>query len=138
MILFKNHKNGFTLVEVILALAITGMVLTPMFMMYEMITNRVWRTSNAFDCILLASNFLYEARQKQDSEAQTFSLDKTDLGLDATLHYSLEQGVNQKSSLNGLQGLHQEMVLVSWTEQDKKKQERLVTFVYKKPEQKKS
>ena len=124
--------------EVLLALAITGIVLTPVFMMHEMIINRVWRSSAAFDYILLCSNFLYEARQKQASDAQTFSLDKNDIVFDVALHYSLEQGINQKSSLAALQGLHQELVKVSWTEQDKKKQERLVTFVYKKPEQKKS
>ena len=138
MIRFKNHKSGFTLIEVILSLAITGAVLTPIFMLHEMIMIRVWGSSKAFDCIVLCKNLLYEARQKQDPEAQTFSLDTTDIGFDATLTYSLEQGMDQKSSLASLQGLHKEFVRVSWTEQDKKKQERLVTFVYKKSEQKKT
>ncbi|HLW72938.1 MAG TPA: prepilin-type N-terminal cleavage/methylation domain-containing protein [Candidatus Babeliales bacterium] len=138
MIHFKNHKRGFTLIEVIISLAITGTVLTPVFMMHEIILNLVSRSSRAFDYLLLCQNLLYEARQKQEPDAQQFLLDKTNVEFDATLTYSLEKGVDQKSSLASLQGLHKEQVTVFWTELDKKKQERLVTFVYKKPEQKKS
>ena len=135
---FKNHNNGFTLIEVILSLAITGVMLTPIFMMHEMIMTRVWGSSKAFDCILLCKNLLYEARQQQEPDAKDFVLDKADIDFDATLTYSLEKSIDQKSSLASLVGLHKESVVVFWTEQDKKKQERLVTFVYKKPEQKKS
>lgn len=138
MIHFKNHKRGFTLIEVIISLAITGAVLTPVFMLHEMILNRVSRYSRAFDYILLCTNFLYEARQKQEPEVQQFVLDKNDVVFDAKLTYSLEKGVDQKSSLASVQGLHKELVTASWIEVDEKKQERLVTFVYKKPEQKKS
>lgn len=138
MIHFKNHKKGFTLVEVILSLAITGIVLTPIFMMHEMIMNRVGRSSKAFEILLLCKNLLYEARQKQGPDAQDFSLNKTEIDFDTKLTYSLEKSINQKSSLASLPGLHAEMVMASWTEQDKKKQDRLITFIYKKPEQKKS
>ena len=137
MIHSKNHKNGFTLIEVILALAITGVALTPMFMIHEMIMNRVNRSSNLFEYMLLCKNFLLNARQKQEPDAQTFSLEKAEIDFDATVTYSLEKGVDQKSSLASLSGLHKEMVTVSWTDQDVKKQDRLVTFVYKTPEQKK-
>lgn len=138
MIHFKNHKRGFTLIETVLAMSIAALVFTPIFIMLSTIIQRVDKSSKAFDYILLCKNLLFEARQKQDPDAQTFSLDKAEIDFDATLTYSLEKGIDQKSSLASLQGLHTEMVKVSWTEQDKKKQDRLVTFVYKKPEQKKS
>ncbi len=138
MIHFKNHKNGFTLIEVVLAMAIAALVFTPIFIMLSTVIQRVDRSSRAFNYILLCKNLLYVARQKQDPDAQTFLIDKTEIDFDATLTYSLEKGVDQKSSLASLQGLHKELVKVSWTEQDKKKQEQLVTFVYKKLEQKKS
>jgi len=138
MIHFKNHKNGFTLIEVLISLAITGVVLAPVFMLHEMIMNRVNRSSKEFEYMLLGKNFLYTARQKQEAQAQEFSLEKTELSGDATLRYSLENGVNQKSSLASLPGLHREVVAVSWTELGNKKQDRLVTFVYKTPPEKKS
>lgn len=138
MIHFKNHKNGFTLIEVIISLAITGAILTPVFMIHEMILNRVSRSSREIDYMILCNNFLYEARQKQEPHAQQFVLDKVDTDFGVSLTYSLEKGVDPKSSLASLSGLHKESVAVSWTEVDQKKQKRLVTFVYKKPEQKKS
>lgn len=137
MIPSKNHKNGFTLIEVILALAITGVVLTPIFMLHEMVMNRVNRSSKLFECMLLCKNLLFTARQKQEADAQTFSLEKAEIDFDATVAYSLEKGVDQKSSLASLSGLHKEVVTVSWTDQGIKKQDRLVTFMYKTPEQKK-
>jgi len=137
MIHSKNHKRGFTLIEVVLAMSIAALVFTPIFIMLSTIVQRVDRSSKAFDYILLCKDLLYGARQKQDPEAKEFSLDKTEAVFDATLTYSLEKDIDAKSSLASLQGLHREMVKVSWTERDQKKQERLVTFVYKKPEQKK-
>lgn len=134
----KNHKNGFTFIEVMIAMTITGLVLSPIFIIYGTILQFVDRSSQEFDGILLCKNLLYTARQKQDPDAQTFSLDKTEIDFDATLSYSLEKGVDQKSLFASLQGLHKEQIIVSWTEQGTKKQDRLVTFMYKKPEQKKS
>jgi len=138
MIRFKNHKNGFTLIEVIISLAITGVILTPVFMMHEMIMNRVNRSSKVFEYMLLCKNLLFSARQKQDPDAQEFSLERAEIAFDATLTYALEKGIDQKSSLASLPGLHREVVTVSWTDQDAKKQDRLVTFVYKTPPEKKS
>src|SRR5258706_11135678 len=110
MIRFKNHKHGFTLIEVIISLAITGVILTPIFMMHEMIMNRVNRSSKAFEYMLLCKNLLFSARQKQDPDAQGFSLDKAEIDFDAALTYVLEKGVDQKSSLASLLGLHREVV----------------------------
>lgn len=138
MIHFKNHNSGFTLIECLLAMMIMGLSLPPIFILHGMIMQRVGKSSRGYDCIVLCKNLLYEARQKQEPEAQSFSLEKKEADFDTTLTYSLDKGVDQKSSLGALAGLHKEVVTISWIEQGQKKQERLVTFVYKKPEQKKS
>jgi len=138
MIRFKNHKHGFTLIEVMLSMMIMGLVLCPLFILFGMIMQRVNRSSRSYDYILLGKNFLQEAHQKQEPEAQSFSLEKKEIDFDATLTYSLDKGVDQKSVFASLKGLHREVVNASWTENGQKKQEQLVSFVYKKPEQKKS
>jgi prepilin-type N-terminal cleavage/methylation domain-containing protein len=137
MIHSKNHKSGFTLIETLMAMAITGLVLGPIFIMHGTILQRVNRGSIAFELILYCRELLFEARQKQEPDAQEFTLEKPVLEFDATCRYELEKGVDQKSSLVSFEGLHKESVTVNWTQEGKKKQERLVTFVYKKPEQKK-
>jgi prepilin-type N-terminal cleavage/methylation domain-containing protein len=137
MMHFKNLKPGFTLIEVMLAMMIAALTFTPVFMMYAAIIRRVSTSSRNYEYLLLCKNFLNEARQKQEAGAQDFSLEKKEIDFDATLTYSLEKGVPQKSTLKDLQGLHKELVTVSWQENGQKKQEQLIAFVYKKPEQKK-
>ena len=88
--------------------------------------------------MLLCKNMLFSARQKQEPAAQGFSLTKQDIVFDATVTYALEKGVDQKSSLASLSGLHREVVTASWTDQGTKKQDRLITFIYKTPQEKKS
>lgn len=134
----KNHRNGFTLIETVIAMVIAALVLTPIFIMHSGILQRVNRGSIAFDMILHSKVLLSEARQKQDPDAQEFTLDKKIDEYDATSKYNLDKAVDPKSSIGSLPGLHRESVTVNWIEQGQKKQERLVTFVYKKPEQKKT
>jgi prepilin-type N-terminal cleavage/methylation domain-containing protein len=138
MMRFKNHKRGFTLVEVMLSMMIMGLALSPIFILFSMIMQRVNRSSRAYDAVLLCKNFLQEAHQKQEPEAQSFSLEKKEIDFDVTLTYSLDKGVDQKSVFGSLQGLHRETVTATWLETGEKKEEQLVSFVYKKPEQKKS
>jgi len=137
MIHFKNH-NGFTLIEVILALAITGLVLTPVFIIYTTILQRVTKASKQLNMILYCKELLGQARQKQEPDAQEFKLEKPVAEFDATVKYELNKSIDQKSALASLPGLHREVVTIDWTDLGEKQQERLVTFVYKKPEQKKS
>lgn len=128
---------GFTLIEVMLAMMIAALTFAPIFMTYSMILRRLGQSSRAYDYILLCKNFLNEARQKQEPEAQDFSLEKKEIDFDATLTYSLDKGVSQSSVFNALQGIHREVVTITWQQSGQKKEEQLVAFVYKKPEQKK-
>ena len=66
MMHFKNHKRGFTLIEVMMAMMIAALTLTPIFLMYTMIMRRVSKSSRAYEYIILCKNFLSEARQKQE------------------------------------------------------------------------
>ncbi len=139
MIHFKNHNgNGFTLIETVLAMSIAALVFTPMIIILSTVIQRVDRYSKEFNYILLGKNVLLQARQKQDPNAQTFSLDQPAIDFGPSVTYSLEKGVDSKSSLASVQGLHKELVNISWTELERKKNEQLITFVYKQPEQKKS
>lgn len=133
----KNHNKGFTLIEVMMAMMIASLTLAPIFLMFTAIIRQVNKSSRAYDYSLVGKNFLYEARQKQEPEAQDFSLEKKETEFDTTLAYSLNKGVGEQSALKALQGLHRETVTISWQENGQQKQDKLVAFVYKKPEQKK-
>jgi prepilin-type N-terminal cleavage/methylation domain-containing protein len=139
MIHFKNRKYGFTLIEALLSMMIIGVVLAPLFLLHGVIMQRVNKYSQQLNALLWGKQLLYEARQKQEPEAQEFILDKKIEEYAATLKYTLDRGIDPKSSLASYVGLHKEMVSVVWTDhQGTQRHEELITYVYKQPEQKKS
>src|SRR5579863_10374838 len=134
MMHFKNHKcerNGFTLIETILSITIAALVLTPVFVLHSAVLKRVIRGSHAFNALLQGKLFLGQARQKQEPDAQEFKLEKKIEEPALTLDYVLHKSVDKKSSLSSCEGLHAEVVTITWTDQGDKRQEKLVTFVYK-------
>jgi prepilin-type N-terminal cleavage/methylation domain-containing protein len=139
MMHFKNHNNGFTLVEAMLSMVIIGIVLAPIFILHGTIMQRVNKYSQELRVLLWEEQLLYEARQKQEAEAQTFSLDQKKEEYSAVLKYNLDSGIDAKSSLAVYPGLHREIVSVIWkNQQGIQQQESLITYIYKQPEQKKS
>ncbi len=59
MIVFKN-KDGFTLIEVLLALAIIGLVLGPIFASQTLISQSSRRVTNLFSQLFSAKKMLLE------------------------------------------------------------------------------
>jgi prepilin-type N-terminal cleavage/methylation domain-containing protein len=131
-------RPGFTLMETMLAMVIIGIVLTPIFLLHGTIMQRMNRSSKQLYALLWGKQLLHEARKKQEPEAHEFSLEKKIEESAVQLKYVLHKSVDQKSSLISQEGLHKELVTISWTDQGRKYDEQLVAYVYKKPEQKKS
>src|SRR5204862_3321792 len=90
MMHFKNHKypfalsffackkvsKGFTLVETMLAMVIVGMILTPIFLLFGTIQQRMNKSSKQLYALLSGKQLLYESRQKQEPAVHVFTLDK--------------------------------------------------------------
>lgn len=139
MIHFKNHKNGFTLIEAMLSIVIIGIVLGPIFMLHGTLMQRVNKASHQMTAFLKAKKFLYDARKQQDPSVQEFTLSYNAPEDALKGEYVLERGVNPKSVLAPYTSLHKESVSLSWTDhQGIVHLQKIVTYVYKKPEQKKS
>jgi len=139
MIHSKNHNRyGFTLIETLLAIAIAGTVLTPIFILYGSIMQRVNKGFHTCTAFLFGKQVLHHARQKQEPQANTFTLEEKNESFGITAHYSLQQNSNKQSQLANIEGLHTEVVTLTWTEHNQEKKDFLVTFVYKNPEHKKT
>jgi prepilin-type N-terminal cleavage/methylation domain-containing protein len=136
MIHFKN-RSGFTLVESAIAMTIAALLLTPMLIIFSTILQRVDKYTALYDGMMVCKKLLCQARQKQEEDTQSFALQHTEND-GTTVAYVLEKGVDKQSSLAAVVGLHKEVVTVEWMERGEKKKDQLVTFVYKKAEQKKS
>lgn len=124
-----QNRKGFTLVEVMLAIAIIGMLLTPMLFLEQLILGQSWRVSSRFHRFSLAQKFLYDAREKQPIGATQFSLETRENDPPVTLVYRIES-VEKTSSLSSVAGLYNERVTLSWRENDLTKNQALVTFQF--------
>src|SRR5437667_9832169 len=132
MIHFKNHNGGFTLVEVMIALAVAAMVLTPIFMLYNVMVRNVNRDSQRFNSILSAKQVLNEAAQKQQPDTRQLTFDKKFEDFGFVAQYELQKIKNKKSSFNEIDDVYKETVSVEWTDiNNQKRTERLVVFSYK-------
>lgn len=130
MRVFKN-KAAFTLIEVLLALAIIGLVLTPIFLTQSNVLRRSSYASHLLARIFAAKKMLVENEFALAPDAQEFSQEKKIIKPATTFTYSLKK-IPETSALKKFKNVLLESVTIQWTDQQgKKKQEQLVTLVHK-------
>jgi prepilin-type N-terminal cleavage/methylation domain-containing protein len=134
MIHFRNNKPAFTLLEVLMALAVFAILITPLFITQGTVVKNVASNTRLVQRIFLAENMLIDARA-QDSQAQTFTFDKKIIAPETQLNYS-RNPVEKKSVFQIYNGLVTEKVSMSWSDMGQKREDSIVTFLYK-PERKK-
>lgn len=123
---FKNN-NGFTLIETLLTVAIMGMLLTPLFISQGTILFSVRTLSDEYARISAAKNFLIASRLSSSEDKKVAP--KSDEELKATLKYSLEKlSGDLEKKFNGLK---REKVVIEWQDGINRRQEALVSFVFK-------
>lgn len=131
---FKN-SSGFTLIEVLLALAIIGMVLTPIFLIQQMVLRRSSSRANLFSRLIQAKDFLVDQQFENIQEAKEVTAEKKITSPITTLIFNSKK-LPENSALKKFKHIMVDSVNMQWTEQNKKRQEKLVTFSFKPEEQK--
>lgn len=110
---FKN-KSGFTLIEAMLAVAIMGIVLTPLFLLEGTVFQGVSKFAQIFRRYMFAKEYLYEIRRDQtdDITALTVERNLSDIKPATILRYTLGP-VGNKSSLKDAKRLYKETMIAS-------------------------
>lgn len=136
MIHFKNHKRGFTLLEVMAAMIVAALILGPIFNLFSGTMNRIRNASRKLDRIVMGKTFLYETHlaQKKTKSNETGIEKKID-DPESTMRYEI-MPVSERSSLAGIEGLQREEILISWSDVHGDHTDTLVAFVYKRPKSK--
>ncbi len=133
MIRIKN--NGFTLIEVLLALAMSALVLTPILMLLGTTVPGVARSSRKLGRFLAAKTVLESSIFKSAYDPK-YSLKKVAIP-EQNVTLSFEQSALDKDErFKAFPGLVKQQVIMEWTERGKKMNDRLITFTYR-PEIKK-
>jgi prepilin-type N-terminal cleavage/methylation domain-containing protein len=130
MIHSKNH-NGFTLIEVLLALSLMAMILTPILISQNTIMSSVSYFANSLQRIMLAKNYLVSAHKNALQDKTTGP--RTIENPATTLTYAKERTTG--SMAKQYKDVYRETILIEWTEDTNKRQDTLVSFIFK-PEKK--
>ena len=128
---FKN-RHGFTLAEVMVAVVIIGLVMTPIFVLQ----GNTFRSINlgARNLERITSAFLFMAQTSIDKKKEPTSTVEKKIGA-TTLRYQMME-LPKESSLKDAKNMYVERVTLTWQEGKKKKEEKIVMLRYR-PEVKK-
>ena len=130
MIHSKNN-DGFTLIEVLLAMSLMAMVLTPIFISQNTIMFSVGIFRDRFERITQAKNYLARAHKNALEDKKTGPSTIEDPQTTLTYTQSKASGATAKQ----FKDIYRETVKIEWTEGTNKRQDMLVCFVFK-PEKK--
>lgn len=133
MIRYVDHKSGFSLIEVLIALAIAGTILVAFFGTQSQLLRSVMRSVHEVQATLAMENYLveshiqhYEAQDKQ----QTQNIDDPMRG---KLSYRITK-IPTQSSLHAVRDLMIERVEVNWKDGAATRQRHIISLLYKVPE----
>lgn len=107
-----KNKKGFTLIESMAAIAMIGMILTPMFTLQMTVFSSVLRVADRFHRAIQAKQFSFSAYREQPPQSKNFKLEKKEDKPVSMLHYSFGP-VNKKSSLARVKGIYRQEVIAS-------------------------
>ncbi len=108
---FKN-KQGFSLIEAMLAVAIVALVLTPMFTLENSIFGGVGRMAETFHRALFAQNFLYEAQRDEPVGSASYTVERQEKKPLTMLKYTLS-AIPKVSFLSPIKRLFKQQVEAS-------------------------
>jgi prepilin-type N-terminal cleavage/methylation domain-containing protein len=126
MIHSKNH-NGFTLIEVLLALSLMAMILTPILISQNTIMFSVDYFKGRLQRIMLAKNYLIFAHKNALQDKTTGP--RTIENPATTLSYKKEK--TSGTIAKQYKDTYRETVLIEWTKDNNKKQDTLISFIFK-------
>jgi prepilin-type N-terminal cleavage/methylation domain-containing protein len=137
MIMQRNNgavRPAFTLIEVMLAIALTAIVMTPLLITQGSFLRAVARSSDRMERLFLAENNMFDEQalahgQTKYVHAHTVQDPRTDFLFE-------RMAIDSKSSLAKVRNLVLDRVTIKWQDESKQQQEVLVCFQYNKSQSK--
>lgn len=127
-----KHKPGFSLIEVLCALAIFMMVMVPLLDLSGMLVLQASTKARAMQRLLLAESFMLENRILQRYGKKPLANKKI---ADPACELSYQRKPVSEA-LKSFKNVETEVVTIQWTEKGRKRNERLVSFVPAEPKEK--
>ncbi|HZW61490.1 MAG TPA: prepilin-type N-terminal cleavage/methylation domain-containing protein [Candidatus Babeliales bacterium] len=126
----SKNRIGFTLIEAIIAVAIMGIVLTPIYILLTNSYQTSIRRSFQLDRSIQAHLFLIDARRAVPKDTQTFMLEKKTTKPVTILKYELKEPAAD-SPIKKVSNMLIEQVTMQWQEGNRQFTDTLTTLMYK-------
>lgn len=130
MLVSKNDSSGFTLIEVLLSVAIVGLVLTPILMVQSMTIRNTGKRARIVDRTFAAKKFLIDSEVALAPDADESSSEKKIANPAMTLRFDLTKPA-EGSSIKKFKFIKRATVTSAWVDQTGRHQDRLVTFLFR-------
>lgn len=124
-----KNEQGFSLIESMVAIAMIGLVLTPMFSLQTTVFSSVIRVADRIHRMIQAQAFVFTASREQPPHIRDFKLEKKEEKPKSTLRYSFGS-VDKKSSLSKLKNIYRQEVVAEGPGKDSP-QGNVILFVFK-------
>jgi type II secretory pathway pseudopilin PulG len=126
-----NHdRSGFILTEVLITVAIVGMVMIPLFGLQGSLMTKVRRSAQDLSRVLYITTITRHARNEQPILAQTFTTEQKIGDPQIDIKYQLEKPVAE-SSLAALENIYVEKITLAWNEFGKPRTEQFAHVVFR-------
>ena len=124
-----ENKAGFTLLEVLLALALIGFIMLPVMWVQSSTMARVRTAIGRMQRSLFLQQFLFEAREQRsdDMRERSFNLDKRVTDPLTVLSYRMEP-LRDDLGFGKLPTVFTERVTATWRERGQERTQELVTM----------
>ena len=119
-----------TLIEVLLAVAIIGLSLAPLFILQDKVSFGVTKYSHHIDLLLRARQFFIESSQQVAKNTTLLVLEKKIKRPPAVLTYEMKP-IADDSPLKKFKHLYIEQVSMAWDEGRRKRKDVLATFCFR-------
>lgn len=131
---FKNSASstvlGFSLIEVMIAIAVFAIVMSPLFILQGSTYTRLVRGARDLHRMWFAQEVMQRTQEKIKSDTISFTVDESKEFPKTALRYEISH-VTQDSPFASLKDLYVESVSLRWSVDGKDRADRLVTFVFK-------
>ena len=127
----SKSREGFTLIETLLALSVMALLLTPLYLAQGTILRSVAFVSTKMQRVFFMKSFFFDARAAAEKqEAKEFVLEKKVDDPLMRLKYALSP-VKKDSSLARFKGMHIERVRAVWEQDGRTYEDGMIALLYK-------
>jgi prepilin-type N-terminal cleavage/methylation domain-containing protein len=124
----SKNRSGFTLIETLLAIAVASIILIPLYNVLATVVRSVTVTDRALDRLMQAELFLQETTRGLASDVREFLVEKIIDYPAMKLRYELKPA---PAHLHCDEAVCEARVLIVWQEGMQKREEKIVTFLYR-------